>query len=113
MKIMNLQIDSFHLQFFVSTKDGFRRLHVHVFGEGGNQVYESDISFNFIRDDIFRLAFWNFGNSVHMPDTFHSWYLVPRPCDVDLPLDPVSVGASGSGRRLQAQKQNKKTLQRR
>jgi len=38
---------SFHLQFFVSTKDGFRRWHVHVFGEGGNQVYESDISFNF------------------------------------------------------------------
>ena len=48
---------SFHLQFFVSTKDGFRRWHVHVFGEGGNQVYESDISFNFIRDDIFRPAF--------------------------------------------------------
>ena len=55
---------SFHLQFFVSTKDGFRRWHVHVFGEGGNQVYESDISFNFIRDDIFRPAFGNFSKNL-------------------------------------------------
>ena len=55
---------SFHLQFFVSTKDGFRRWHVHVFGEGVNQVYESDISFNFIRDDIFRPAFGNFSKNL-------------------------------------------------
>ena len=49
---------------FVSTKDGFRRWHVHVFGEGGNQVYESDISFNFIRDDIFRPAFGIFSKNL-------------------------------------------------